>query len=1105
MPIPVWLVYAAITAVSAGVSYVSAKSAQKKAKQAAKANEGLLINSEGANNHIPVIYGVRRIAGTRVFVETGPGPRGANDFLYMVIVLCEGEVASITDFLIDDAPTTDLRFAYGDSIAINTYAGTDAQTVDPMFEAAGIGWDFGYDLKGLCYIAVRLRWNTDAFSSIPNITALVTGKKVYDPRTLTTEHSTNPALCIRDYLTNSRYGKGLNSSLIDDTAISAAATFYDTTVTYWTSGTVGKLFEFNLVLDTEQDILENIKDMLMCCRGFLPYTNGLYQLLPDKSSSSVFAFTTNEIVGGLSIRGESKDEKYNRVSCTFIDSTNNWQENTAIWPDSGSAEEISYLAEDGGVELIGDFDLPCITNYYAARDIARIFLARSRNALRASFVSTSEALNLSVGDVVTVTHPTPGWTAKPFQVEEITINFDGTVGVSLLEYDSSIYTYDPASEQIAYTDTNLPNPFLVLAPTAFVITEDSTLGKDGSVVPTILVRWTAAQDAFVEIYEFQYRLSGTTDYLSTETREPFAAAQGTVVGTAYDIRVRSVNSLGVSSDWLASTYTIIGDTTAPAIPTGLTIVGDYNQATLNWNAATEKDYKETLIYASLTNDSATATLQSRISGTTVTVAGLPVSTTYYVWLKNEDFSGNISGFSGMTSFNTTTGASASTVIAGGTIDGSVTSGGVSIDTIRTNAEQALLDAATAQAGVDSKIQSFYQASAPTSNVDNGDIWIDTDAGNKLYIRVSGVWTDAQDDAVATAIIAASDAQATADGKVVTFLQTSPPSAEGAGDLWVDTDDGNKLYRASAAGTGGWVTVRDTTIATAQSTANTGVSNAATAQSTANTALADAAIGKSLSNTLLVSGTATLRGVIQPDNTGAIRTGSITWNSTTGALSGGTGIAMTEWGIIGAAGGVPTFSIEATTGNAIFKGNITGATGTFSGDLVTSGQVNSTGITTSAVGSACIVGNSSTSGVRGGVFLATNTTGVVGVSASGVGVYGTTSSTSAAAPGVLGTSGAGGYAFATETGGIIINNPNSNMIIGAATNTGANNLVIKEGAAGARLNNQILIYGQLSASSKTTLGLVVEQDVEAGTGSFAGLLQLRIHINGVAYKLPLEAY
>jgi hypothetical protein len=840
-----WLIYAAIAAVSAGVSYVTAKSAQKKAKQAAKANEGLLINSEGANNHIPVIYGARRIAGTRVFVETGPGPRGANDYLYMILVLCEGEVQSITDFLIDDAPTSDPRFAYGDSIAINTYVGTDAQTVDPMFDAAGIGWDTGYDLKGLCYIAVRLKWNPDAFSSIPNITALVTGKKVYDPRTATTVHSTNPALCIRDYLTNARYGKGLDSSLIDDTAIIAAANFYDTTVTYWTSGTVGKLFEFNMVLDTEQDILENIKDMLMCCRGFLPYTNGLYQLLPDKSSSSVFAFTTDEIIGGLSIKGESKDEKYNRVNCTFIDPENNWQENTAIWPDSGSAEETAYLAEDGGVELVGDFDLPCITNYYAARDIARIFLARSRNALRASFVATSEALNLSVGDVVTVTHPTPGWAAKPFQVEEITINYDGTVGVSLLEYDSSIYTYDPASEQVAYADTNLPNPFTVAAPTSFVVTETTYLASDGTVIPEISVAWTAAADAFVAYYEFQFKIDTDSVWNSVVTYETVYVSSFATVGETYDIRARSVNSLGVRSDWLTSTYTVTGDTSAPATPTGLTITGDYNQAVLKWNAASEKDYKETLIYASTTNNSATATLEARISGNTVTVAGLPVSTTYYVWLKNEDYSGNISGFSTVVSFSTTAGAAAISVVAGGTIAGTVTTDAVQISTIRTNA----------------------------------------------------------------------------------------------------------------------------------------------------------ASGKSISDTLLVSGTATLKGVIQPDTTGAIRTGTITWNATTGALTGGTGIAITQWGIIGAASGAETFSVEAATGSAKFAGNV-----------LTGGYMYAQGGYNDGTYTGAIYAQPSSSSQRGVIGRSTGTgVGTTGRTSTGIGVQGIADSTSGIAVQAVG-GGASGVAL-----------------------------------------------------------------------------------------------
>ena len=64
----------------------------------------------------------------------------------------------------------------------------------------------------------------------------------------------------------------------------------------------------------------------------------------------------------------------------------------------------------------------------------------------------------------------------------------------------------------------------------------------------------------------------------------------------------------------------------------------------------------------------------------------------------------------------------------------------------------------------------------------------------------------------------------------------------------------------------------------------------------------------------------LTGTITPQDSGGIKVGSITWSSTTGQLTGGSGIAITEAGIIGAQGGVANFTID-TAGNALFKGDI----------------------------------------------------------------------------------------------------------------------------------------------------------------------------------------
>ncbi|MBA7617110.1 hypothetical protein ES703_24421 [subsurface metagenome] len=109
-------------------------------------------------------------------------------------------------------------------------------------------------------------------------------------------------------------------------------------------------------------------------------------------------------------------------------------------------------------------------------------------------------------------------------------------------------------------------------------------------------------------------------------------------------------------------------------------------------------------------------------------------------------------------------------------------------------QEAIAAAAGAQETADGKILSFYQDSAPTSGMSLGDFWIDTNDKNKIYRYNGTSWVLARDTDIAQAISAAAGAQATADGKVVTFYQDSAPTAEGVGDLWVDTNDNNKLYR-----------------------------------------------------------------------------------------------------------------------------------------------------------------------------------------------------------------------------------------------------------------------------------------------------------------------
>ena len=99
--------YIAIAVITAGVSYVQAKKMKKRVEDETR---GVEANIESTSKEIPVIYGERRVGGVRPYITT---EYDYNDNLYMVLVLGEGEIDSVSDIRIDDIPITDERFRVG--------------------------------------------------------------------------------------------------------------------------------------------------------------------------------------------------------------------------------------------------------------------------------------------------------------------------------------------------------------------------------------------------------------------------------------------------------------------------------------------------------------------------------------------------------------------------------------------------------------------------------------------------------------------------------------------------------------------------------------------------------------------------------------------------------------------------------------------------------------------------------------------------------------------------------------------------------------------------------------------------------------------------------
>ena len=190
--------------------------------------KGVLINKSSNNAQIPVIYGTRQVGITRVLMESSGAD---NTYLYIAGVLAEGEVNAITSISIDDKVVTfdgalthgtvrevassDSNFYKGSShIQAQAFMGKDDQVASSVLSTL-TNWTSAHKLSGVAYVAFRFKWNQDVFGNIPDVKVTVQGRKVFDPRTDTTAFSSNPSLCLLDYLRNNRYGKGLPDSAFE--------------------------------------------------------------------------------------------------------------------------------------------------------------------------------------------------------------------------------------------------------------------------------------------------------------------------------------------------------------------------------------------------------------------------------------------------------------------------------------------------------------------------------------------------------------------------------------------------------------------------------------------------------------------------------------------------------------------------------------------------------------------------------------------------------------------------------------------------------------------------------------------------------------------------
>lgn len=459
---------------------------------------GLLLNQQSTDEPIYIIYGERRIGGNRIYGNTtnGAGEVSGNEYFHTAYVIGEGEIGWIramtlqgelawihpdiindpdnvyfaaddeTDFETWKGNYDDQGRAnrYSSLMSLSLYRGTETQNWDAAWYKTEDNYDWFSDEitgdfsgVGIAWAYLRLKYDRDTFPGAPNVQFDVVGRRIYDlidtdgdldpfdNKTLARNDTwanlksdllvyKNPANALYDYLTNSRYGKGLSESVLNGFDFAALRTY-----------NYLKGLEVNGVISPKgSTIFENTQVILNSANAFFVYSQGKYGPKPFASlifNSNTYRFDEDNIIGSWNISLGSKKNKQNKIKINFFNPETNWQKDIATFPEDDLTNP--YLIADNNVINEKQIDLQLSSEERQARAIGEFLLKVSRYQDVVTFKTTWDALRLQVGDPVYVSHERPGWTDKRFRVVGIVLQQDGTVDVTLLEYpDADIWIPD---------------------------------------------------------------------------------------------------------------------------------------------------------------------------------------------------------------------------------------------------------------------------------------------------------------------------------------------------------------------------------------------------------------------------------------------------------------------------------------------------------------------------------------------------------------------------------------------------------------------------------------------------------------------------------------
>ncbi|MFC6363607.1 hypothetical protein ACFP73_16240, partial [Tatumella punctata] len=230
---------------------------------------------------------------------------------------------------------------------------------------------------------------------------------------------------------------------------------------------------------------------------------------------------------------------------------------------------------------------------------------------------------------------------QQFRVTSVSDNGDGTFTIAGVQYDPNKFAYIDDGVKIQAAPVTITPAAVMPAPVNITVNEVNYTSQ-GISVSSLQVSWGAVKGAVK--YSAQWRRDNG-EWINTGTVSSQGFAVNNIYAGVYEVRVRAINSSGISSPWgTADTVTLSGKQGKPPVPVSLTASDNtVFGIDLTWSFGTGSDdgLKTTLMVSTLA-DHSDETLLADIPypQSTYSLTGLAAGVVRYFRAAFTDKSGN---------------------------------------------------------------------------------------------------------------------------------------------------------------------------------------------------------------------------------------------------------------------------------------------------------------------------------------------------------------------------------------------------------------------------------------------------------------------------------